>query len=81
MNMPYLLKVKKALKITRIPSLCRLGGLGKNGNSCTCLPCLPTGRRQAGSWQIFVTKFPENICGYIVAAGRDGMKISSIYTL
>jgi hypothetical protein len=38
MNMPYLLKVKKALKITRIPILCRLGGFGKSRNLCTCLP-------------------------------------------
>jgi hypothetical protein len=28
--------------------------------------------RQAGSWQIFVTKFSGNICGYTVAVGRQG---------
>jgi hypothetical protein len=38
--------------------------------------CVPA-CRQAGTWQIFITKFPENICGYTVAlkGGVDSVSL------
>jgi len=59
--MPYLLKVKKALKLHEFQAFAGLKALVKTE---ICVPAC----RQAGSWQIFVTKFLENICGYTVAS-------------